>query len=201
MSVLEEIFTGIVRTGKSTGKKAKDVADVIGLNANISGSQSRLRELQRELGAFMAEKVFTDLDKKKLQELLEEDLPERSFAVGEWKEMYEKLLYLRSEEEVIEMNNRKISRIRGDKVCPSCGAFLAPGSRFCPQCGAKIEAEAAEAAEEPAAASAEEPAAEPATAPVKEPAAAPVEEPAEAPAEEPSAAPAPEAPADSTGKE
>lgn len=138
MSVVEQLLTGILKTGKSTGKKAKDVADVIGLNASISGSQARLRDLQQELGLFMAEKVFTGLDKKTLQALLEEEVPERTFTVTEWKELYEKLLYLRSEEEVIAMNARKISRIRGDKVCPVCGAFLLPESRFCPQCGSKL---------------------------------------------------------------
>ena len=152
MSVLEDLIKRILKTGEKTGKKARDVADVIGLNASISGSQSRLRDLQQELGLFMAESVFTDLDKKTLQELLEEDVPERTFAVRDWKELYQKLLYLRSEEEVIAMNARKISKIRGDKHCPVCGAFLLPDSRFCPQCGSRIvPEEGAPAAAEPAA--------------------------------------------------
>jgi DNA-directed RNA polymerase subunit RPC12/RpoP len=72
-------------------------------------------------------------------------------------------MFIRSEQEVIAMNEAKINELKAETKCPACGSRISKGISFCPNCGAKIvpqqEAPAANEAADQVAASANQAAA------------------------------------------
>ena len=116
-----------------------------------------------------------------LAEELEDENTEstaREIRITNWQDFYSKVMFIRSEEEVIALNEAKIDELKAETRCPNCGKAVSKGMSFCPDCGTKLAVEepaaAAEAAAEPAAApEAAEPAAEASETVAPEAAAAP----------------------------
>ena len=63
-------------------------------------------------------------------------------VLDNWREFYTKVRFIRSEEEVIAISEKKISELKAEGKCPSCGARIPKGGMFCPECGAKLNQDA-----------------------------------------------------------
>ena len=88
---------------------------------------------------------------------MEEETRELDFK--DWTDLLTKVMYIKSEEEVIVLNEEKIKVLRADDVCPSCGRKVRKNMSFCPDCGARlVKLEAENAANEPAEDAVNEPA-------------------------------------------
>ena len=143
------------------------------MNAEISDSRRKIRELYEELGELLVKEAFDGMTSEQIRSALEEengDDSSRRIVLGNWKEFYSRVRYVRSEEEVIALNESKISELRSDVKCPNCGSRIMKGMSFCPECGAKVikaaagQEDAGTPVKEQAAPSAEEPQSEEKTA-------------------------------------
>ena len=72
-----------------------------------------------------------------------------------WKAIYSKVMFIRSEQEVIAINEAKISDLKSETKCPACGRRIAKDISFCPNCGTKIVPQQEAAAANEAASAAE----------------------------------------------
>ena len=155
MSFWEEISQRITNRSRAAVQKTKNLADIMTLDEDISDSKIKIRELQMELGKMLVEEAFSDLTSGQIKELLEKNSPEalkREIDFKDWAELLTKVMYVKSEEEVIALNEEKIKALRADDVCPSCGRKVRKNMSFCPDCGARIVRVAAESpVSEPAA--------------------------------------------------
>lgn len=165
MSFWEELGQRITQGSQGALQKTKAIAGVMSMNADISDSKRKIRDLHEELGKILVEDAFADLTAGRISELLEaDDLDslKRQIDFKDWKEVLTKVMYIKSEEEVIAINEEKIREYKEEDRCPACGRKVTKNMAFCPDCGAKIEhtkeeesaaeaeAEAAEAAPEAA---------------------------------------------------
>ena len=202
MSFWEEFGQKITQESQKAIRKTRDMASVVTMNADISESKRKINELYQELGQLVVKEAFAGVTADQLQSaLMEENADEqmREIRLTNWQDIYSKVMFIRSEEEVIALNESKINQLKSESRCPGCGRPINGSMTFCPMCGTRLQQEAAApnaaAPAEPAAPNAVAPAepaapyaaapAEPA-APAKEPApveTAPVE--AAAPSEEP----------------
>ena len=191
MSFWEEFGQKITQESQKAIRKTRDMASVVTMNADISESKRKINELYQELGQLVVKEAFAGVTADQLQSaLMEENADEqmREIRLTNWQDIYSKVMFIRSEEEVIALNESKINQLKSESRCPGCGRPINSSMTFCPMCGTRLQQEAAApnaaAPAEPAAPYAAAPA-EPA-APAKEPApveTAPVE--AAAPSEEP----------------
>ena len=168
MSFWEELGQRITQGCQGALQKTKAIAGVMSMNADISDSKRKIRDLHEELGKILVEDAFADLTAGRISELLEaDDLDslKREIDFKDWKEVLTKVMYIKSEEEVITINEEKIREYKEEDRCPACGRKVTKNMAFCPDCGAKIEhtkeeESAAEAAPEAAEAAAAPEAAE-----------------------------------------
>ena len=176
MSFWEELGQRITNRSRDAVQKTKNIADIMTMDADISDSKRKIKDLHEELGRKLVEDAFSDLTSAQIKELLEKNSPEslkRAIDFRDWADLLTKVMYIKSEEEVIALNEKKIKALSAGDVCPSCGRKVKKNMAFCPDCGTRIiRPEVQEP--EPAAESAE---AEPAE---KSAAAGAVAEPAEA---------------------
>ena len=147
------------------------------MNADISDSKRKINDLYQELGQLVVKEAFEGVTIDQLQSALAdeyEDEEAREIRLTNWQEIYTKVLFIRSEEEVIALNESKINELKSESRCPDCGKIVSKGMSFCPECGRKLEQpEAAPAVPVETAAPAEPAEAEAPAAPVE--AEAPVE--------------------------
>ena len=210
MSFWEEFGQRITQESQKAIRKTRDMASVVTMNADISESKRKINELYQELGQLVVKEAFEGVTADQLQSaLMEENADEtaREIRIANWQDIYSKVMFIRSEEEVIALNESKISQLKSEARCPGCGRPINSTMTFCPMCGTRLQQQEAAAPYEAAAAAPYEaapaapveeaahyeaaaaaPAEEPA--PVEAAAAAPVEEPA--PVEAAAAAPAEE---------
>ena len=180
MSFWEEFGQKITQESQKAIRKTRDMASVVTMNADISESKRKINELYQELGQLVVKEAFAGVTADQLQSaLMEENADEqmREIRLTNWQDIYSKVMFIRSEEEVIALNESKINQLKSESRCPGCGRPINSSMTFCPMCGTRLQQEAAA----PNAAAPAEPAA-----PAKEPApveTAPVE--AAAPSEEP----------------
>lgn len=188
MSFWEEFGQRITKESQRALQRTRDLASVVTINADISDSKRKINDLYQELGQLVVNEAFAGVTADQLQSALSDenaDETAREIKLTNWQEIYSKVMFIRSEEEVIAINESKIGELKSELRCPDCGKIVAKGMSFCPECGRKLTEPEQEAPEEAAEAPAEP--------------AAP-EEAAEAPAEP--AAPAEEAePAETIAKE
>ena len=190
MSFWEEFGQRLTQESQKALQKTRDLASVVTMNADISDSRRKINDLYQELGQLLVKEAFAGMTAEELRNALAEELEDentestaREIRITNWQDFYSKVMFIRSEEEVIALNEAKIDELKAETRCPNCGKAVSKGMSFCPDCGTKL------AVEEPAAAEAEaaaEPAAEASETVAPEAAAAPEAEAAasEATAEE-----------------
>lgn len=190
MSFWEEFGQRITKESQKAIQRTRDLASVVTINADISDSKRKINDLYQELGQLVVNEAFAGVTADQLQSALSDenaDETAREIKLTNWQEIYSKVMFIRSEEEVIAINESKISELKSESRCPYCGKTVTKGMSFCPECGRKLEQPEEEAsapaeAAEPAAAEEEIPAVPAETAAAAE-ASAPAEETTTAPAE------------------
>lgn len=190
MSFWEEFGQRITKESQKAIQRTRDLASVVTINADISDSKRKINDLYQELGQLVVNEAFAGVTADQLQSALSDenaDETARQIRLTNWQEIYSKVMFIRSEEEVIAINESKISELKSESRCPYCGKTVTKGMSFCPECGRKLEQPEEEAsapaeAAEPAAAEEEIPAVPAETAAAAE-ASAPAEETTTAPAE------------------
>lgn len=190
MSFWEEFGQRITKESQKALQRTRDLASVVTINADISDSKRKINDLYQELGQLVVNEAFTGVTADQLQSALSDENADeivREIRLTNWQEIYSKVMFIRSEEEVIALNESKISELKSESRCPYCGKTVTKGMSFCPECGRKLEQpeEAAAAPAETAAPAApeEEIPAVPAEAAAAAEASAPAEETTTAPAE------------------
>ena len=141
MAFWDEIREKITQGSQEALQKTKDIADVVTINAEISDSKRKIRELYEELGELLVEEAFADKSAKEIAQILEaQDAAEASHEVvlRNWKEIYTKVRFIKSEKEVIELGESRINELRSETRCPGCGSKVVKGMSFCPECGRKL---------------------------------------------------------------
>lgn len=190
MSFWEEFGQRITKESQKALQRTRDLASVVTINADISDSKRKINDLYQELGQLVVNEAFAGVTADQLQSALSDENADetvREIRLTNWQEIYSKVMFIRSEEEVIALNESKISELKSESRCPYCGKTVTKGMSFCPECGRKLEQpeEAAAAPAETAAPAApeEEIPAVPAEAAAAAEASAPAEETITAPAE------------------
>ncbi len=139
MSFWEEIGQKISRGGQEAIQKTKDMASILSLKADINDAQKHIKELEAEIGKIVVESEFEGLNKEELRKILEEDTAEtKSMTFGDWKVIWEKVMMIRADEELIAIDEKKISELDDKVKCASCGSTVTKGATFCPECGARM---------------------------------------------------------------
>ena len=122
MAFFDKIGETISSKSKDVAKKAKDMAEIAGLNGKISTQEEIIRKAYLEIGKAFYEKYSNDLSNE--------------FGVE-----CEKITMANDE---IAKIKSEIQKIKNCKVCSSCGAEIIGEAAFCPKCGYKFEIEAIE---------------------------------------------------------
>lgn len=141
MAFWDELRDKLTLGSQGALQKTKEIADVVTMNAEISESRRKIRELYEELGELLVKEAFAGMTSEQIRSALEEengDDASRRIVLGNWKEFYSRVRYVRSEEEVIALNESRISELRSDMKCPNCGSRIMKGMSFCPECGVRI---------------------------------------------------------------
>lgn len=147
MAFWDELRDKFTQGSQEALQKTREIADVMTMNAEISDSRRKIRELYEELGELLVKEAFAGMNSEQLRIALEEeneDGASRTIVLENWKDFYSKVRYVRSEEEVITLNESRISELRSDMKCPNCGSRIIKGMSFCPECGARIMKPASE---------------------------------------------------------
>ena len=177
MSFWEEFGQRITKESQKAIQRTRDLASVVTINADISDSKRKINDLYQELGQLVVNEAFAGVTADQLQSALSDENADeivREISLTNWQEIYSKVMFIRSEEEVIALNESKINELKSESRCPDCGKIVSKGMSFCPECGRKLEQpEAAPAVPVETAAPAEPAEAEAPAAPVE--AEAPVE--------------------------
>lgn len=141
MAFWDELKERLTLGGQEALQKTRDIADVVTMNADISESKRKIRELYEELGELMVNEAFEGMTSQQIAKVLEEEAEDnasRAIVLRNWKEIYSRLRFIRSEEEVIAINEARISDLRSEGKCPKCQSRIMKGMSFCPECGSRI---------------------------------------------------------------
>ena len=142
MSFWEEFGQRITKESQKAIRRTRDLASVVTINADISDSKRKINDLYQELGQLVVNEAFAGVTADRLQSALsDEDADEtaREIRLTNWQEIYAKVMFIRSEEEVIALNESKINELKSESRCPDCGKIVSKGMSFCPECGRKLE--------------------------------------------------------------
>ena len=126
MAFFEEMGKTLADKSKEAAQKAKDVAEVLQLKAQINSEKGKVKELYAAIGA-----VYLKKNRENEEDEYKMFFPE-----------IEKVLVR------IEELESKVKELEGTRVCSSCKAPLHKGDAFCCRCGAAVEEETAGEAEE-----------------------------------------------------
>ena len=101
---------------RDAAKKAKDMADIVRINGQISAEEDKVLKSYQAIG-----KAYYELHRQ------DEDDP---FA-GHFMEIEEA-------EAKIAQYKAEVQKLKGSSVCPSCGAEVKMGTLYCANCGGKL---------------------------------------------------------------
>ena len=122
MELWEKISATVTNTGREVAGKAKELAEIAGLNAKIASEEAAIEKCLKEVGRFMYEHRENPCDN---------GLEERFKLVDEH---YAQIAALKAQ----------IRKIKGVKQCESCGAEVKAGVPFCGMCGHAVPEEVPE---------------------------------------------------------
>lgn len=122
MSFFNKIGETISSKSKDVAKKAKDMAEIAGLNGKISTQEEIIRTAYLEIGKAFYDKYGKDLS-------------------NEYGVECEKITI--ANDEIAKLKS-EIQKIKLTKVCSSCGAEIIGEAAFCPKCGYKFEIDVVE---------------------------------------------------------
>ena len=141
MSFWEEFGQRITRESQKALQKTRDIASVVTINADISDSRRKINDLYQELGQLVVNEAFEGVTADQLQRALTADNADEiecEIKLTNWQDIYSKVMFIRSEEEVIALNESKIDQLKSESRCPVCGKVVNKGMSFCPECGTKL---------------------------------------------------------------
>lgn len=148
MSIWEELGQKLTQSGQDVLQKARDISGVVTMNSDISDSKRKIRDLYAELGELFVSDAFADRTAADMREMISDESGDKGahmITLENWKEICTKVMFIRSEEEVIAINEKKIEELKAARFCPKCGCRITKGMSFCPECGTRVaEAESAE---------------------------------------------------------
>ena len=124
MSFWEEFGQRITKESQRALQRTRDLASVVTINADISDSKRKINDLYQELGQLVVNEAFTGVTADQLQSALSDENADetvREIRLTNWQEIYSKVMFIRSEEEVIAINESKISELKSESRCPYCG--------------------------------------------------------------------------------
>lgn len=151
MSIWDELGQKLTQGSQEMLQKARDLTGVVTMNSDISDSKRKIRDLYAELGELLVAEAFEGVTAEQLKAALEDEKADEKtheIKLVDWKKIYSKVMFIRSEEEVIALNEAKISELKAAKMCPRCGARITKGMSFCPECGTRVAPEEAGQAQE-----------------------------------------------------
>lgn len=126
MGFFDKMGETISSKSKDVAKKAKEMAEVTGLNGQIGTQKDVIYKVRKEIGDLVCDNRET------------------------WKELNldDQFARLDAATAEIERLQGEIRRVKGIKLCESCGAEIEREAAFCPKCGAAapvVEEETVEA--------------------------------------------------------
>lgn len=141
MSFWEELGQKLTQNSQEVMQKTREIAGVVTMNADISDSKRKIRDLYAELGELVVNEAFEGMSAEAIKQVLgDEHADDKNIEIvlRNWKAIYSKAMFIRSEQEVIAINEAKINELKAETKCPACGSRISKGISFCPNCGAKI---------------------------------------------------------------
>ncbi len=126
-----DLFDKVSKTVSDTGQKAKDLADIAGINNKISGNKRQIKKLFEQLGeAYYNE--HSENPESTFEDFID-DIDDLQEQIDVWDDQIQQLKgYVKCPEcgEFVE---------KDETECPNCGhSFLPEGTVVCPNCGAVI---------------------------------------------------------------
>lgn len=158
MSFWEEFGQRLTQESQKAIQKTRDLASVVTMNADISDSKRKINDLYQELGQLLVNEAFAGMTAEELRNALSDENAEsaaREIRITNWQDFYSKVMFIRSEEEVIALNESKIDELKAETRCPNCGKAVSKNMSFCPECGTKLAGTETTAAADEAAAGVE----------------------------------------------
>lgn len=114
MALFDDISRTLAGKSKEAAQKAKDVAGVVQLKAQVTSEKSKVKSLYAAIGQLYYKNHKDDVD-------------------GEYQSIVDEIT--ESLTKAAELQE-KIRKLDGTVVCPSCGATIKKGNQFCGKCGA-----------------------------------------------------------------
>ena len=134
MSFWEELGQKLTQSGQEAMQKTREIAGVVTMNADISDSKRKIRDLYAELGELVVNEAFEGIGADQIKDALNDEHADEKnveITLRNWKAIYSKVMF-------IAINEAKISDLKSETKCPACGRRIAKDISFCPNCGTKI---------------------------------------------------------------
>ena len=94
MAFWDELKEKITQGSQEALQKTRDIADVVTMNADISESKRKIRELYEELGELLVSEAFEGMTSQQIVKVLEEETEDdasRAVVLRNWKEIYSRV--------------------------------------------------------------------------------------------------------------
>lgn len=117
MDFFNKLGDTLSNKGQDVTKKAKEIAEITRLNAQIASCQNHMKQVYVQLG----ETYFNN--NRDNRDTIYEDM----------------MAMLRADADQIEACQKEIVSAKQKKICVGCGEAIANDAQYCPHCGAKNE--------------------------------------------------------------